>query len=131
MLARVLVVDDEEDLAQTLSLFLEHLGCAPVVCHRVQEAKRAMEGGRFGFAFIDQQIAAESGSELAEWLLRQQPGIGITLMSGLPLEPEDLPAALRSQVVFLQKPFRPADVAACVRKLAPGLSGACPDNPGI
>lgn len=115
----VLVVDDEEDLAQALKLFLQHLGLTPIVCHRIREARAVVmrHPHVFPLAFIDQQVAGDSGSEFAVWLLQHSPATRIALMSGLPLEPEDLPTCIQGKVIFLQKPFRPADVALSIERM--------------
>lgn len=116
----VLVVDDEVDLASALSLYLERVGYQVRVCYSARQAKVLLASGasHFDLALVDHQLGDESGSDLAILLLRQLPQLRIALMSGLPLDPEDLPQADPHRLVFLQKPFRPADVAACLRELA-------------
>ncbi len=120
MAKTVLVVDDEEDLARALSLFLERVGYRVQVCHSARAARVLVAGrsAHFDLALVDHQLGADSGSALASLILEAMPQIRIALMSGLPLEPEDLPVTAPNRLVFLQKPFRPADVASCLEKLA-------------
>ncbi len=117
---RVLVVDDEVDLASALSLYLERVGYHLRVCHSSRDVHLllASDLAQWDLALVDHQLGADSGADLASLLLRRMPGLRVALMSGLPLEPEDLPQAEPNRIVFLQKPFRPADVAACLRSLS-------------
>lgn len=117
---RVLVVDDEEDLARALSLYLERVGYQVHVCHSARAARLLITNNQadFDLALVDHQLGPDSGSLLVSLMLASLPHIRIALMSGLPLEPEELPQSEANRLVFLQKPFRPADVAACLRKLA-------------
>ncbi|MCU0229161.1 MAG: response regulator [Bryobacterales bacterium] len=116
----VLVVDDEVDLASALSLYLERVGYHVRVCYSAGQAKALLASGvtDFDLALVDHQLGDESGSDLTILLLRRIPTLRVALMSGLPLDPEDLPQVTPHRLVFLQKPFRPADVAACLRELA-------------
>lgn len=117
---RVLVVDDEECLARALLLFLEKSGYRVDVCHSARAARALLErvGPVFDLAVVDQQIGKESGTKLADFLLQRIPSLRVVLMSGLPLEAEELPECAPGQVVFLQKPFRPADMARCLGNLS-------------
>lgn len=117
--AAILVVDDDRNLTQALTLFLEYLGHKPVVCHQIQEAKHAVEEQvhDFLYAFVDHQMGEESGIEMVAWLLDRVPRIGIVIMSGFPFDSADLPEMQNDRVIFLQKPFRPADLAASLRQL--------------
>ena len=117
---RVLVVDDEECLAQALSQYLECVGYLVKVCRSAREARRVVDWGERGFdlALVDQQLGTESGDLLVRYLLDTIPAIRIALMSGMPMEPEQLPACDPERLVFLQKPFRPADVAQCLKNLS-------------
>ncbi|MCW5962700.1 MAG: response regulator [Bryobacterales bacterium] len=120
MSQRVLVVDDEEDLARALSLYLERVGYHVYVCHSACAARLlvASSCANFDLALVDHQLGPDSGSTLVALMLASMPDVRIALMSGLPLEPEELPQAEPHRLVFLQKPFRPADVATCLKNLA-------------
>jgi DNA-binding NtrC family response regulator len=114
-------VDDDEDLAKVLSLFLEHLGHESVTSDQVDEAMQIVENDLhgFSFAFVDHQMSMHSSADFAEWLLRSSDGIGVIIMSGFPLEPDELPVGFGHRLTFLQKPFRPADVAMALQQVSP------------
>lgn len=119
MSSRVLVVDDEQDLCLALRLYLERMGYQVQVHHSAAEVRIALKSGKLDadLAMVDQQIGAECGTTLAELLLKKLPALRVIIMSGLPLEPEELPKGNKSRVRFLQKPFRSSDVSASITEL--------------
>jgi DNA-binding NtrC family response regulator len=118
-LATVLVVDDETDLCLALRMYLEHLGHKVLLFHSAGDVRRKLDSNdlRAEYAFIDQQLGSCLGSDLAMTLADRMPSIRIVLMSGLPLEDEDIPDLPNVKLLFMQKPFRSAEVAAILRRL--------------
>lgn len=66
-----------------------------------------------------------SGAEFAAVLMRDEPGVGVVLMSGYRTHSDRRSAPLPAEVAFLDKPFRLVDLAEALRSaLRNGTAGA-------
>ena len=118
-MATVLVVDDEVELCLALKMYLERMGHRVVLFHSGKAARSFVSGGGIvpDYAFVDHQLGSESGAELVVYLMEVMPGLRVILMSGFPLDEDELPQFPDAKVEFLQKPFRSAEVADCLQRV--------------
>lgn len=79
---RVLIVDDNEDAAQSLAMLLELHGHEVQTAHTGQQARAAVEGFHPDIAFLDIGLPDMTGYELAG-LLRAQPELAHTRLVAL------------------------------------------------
>ena len=104
---KLLVVDDETSLRQTLRLTLESMK------HRVsdaasgQPALAALGQERFDMIFLDLRLGRESGLELLPQLLQAAPGVGIVVMTAFAAVDTAVEAMRRGAFDYLPKPFTP------------------------
>ena len=107
---RVLVVDDEPNIRDTLALCLEGAGC------RVQKATTgaaALEALRFApydLAFCDLRLGNESGLDLVPKLLAERPGLDIVVVTAYATFDTAVEAIKRGAKDYLPKPFTPAQI---------------------
>src|SRR5512138_1097961 len=113
---RILLVEDEPAIAETVTYALSTDGFDPVWCATGQAALAALEGGRFALAIVDVGLPDINGFDLfrdisARWPL---PVIFLTARSaeidrvvGLELGADD----------YIPKPFSPREVCARVRNV--------------
>jgi CheY-like chemotaxis protein len=114
--ARVLVVEDESLLAETLCDLLQDAGLEPVgPAASVAAALRLIEQGRVDAALLDIRLKRETSFPIAH-LLRQRgiPWVFLTSYQQHQL-PEDLADAM-----VIEKPFSPPALVEIVRRLAIG-----------
>ena len=78
---RILVVDDQHDVADTFGGLLESLGQDVRVAHSGEEALAAAREFRPAVAFLDLAMPEMGGAELARRLREEFPGNGITLVA--------------------------------------------------
>jgi len=78
---RILVVDDQQDVADTFGGLLESLGQDVRVAHSGEEALVAAREFRPAVAFLDLAMPGMSGAELARRLREELPGNGMTLVA--------------------------------------------------
>jgi PAS domain S-box-containing protein len=114
----ILIVEDQSEVRQYAALALRKLGYRVVSAAGPAEALEACElaGTRIDLLITDVVMPEVSGPDLARRLVAICPGLRILYMSGhggeminqLGVEPD---------AVFLQKPFRPLDLAAKVREV--------------
>ena len=111
---RVLVVEDETLLAETLCDLLLNAGCEPVgPAANVAVALRLIEKSRIDAAILDVRLMDEESFSVA-YALRAR---GIPLMFLTAYERRDLPVDL-SDEILIEKPFKAPMLIETVRRLA-------------
>ncbi len=124
---RILVVDDEEDVAEVLQYLIEDEGYKVVTATTVAEALAIAPEGGFSAALIDVSIGTESGLELAKALraASSTATLPIVIMTGLSEE------AVRDQFtaydLFVSKG---ADLTHLVVRLGRLIDGTSQANEG-
>jgi CheY-like chemotaxis protein len=114
----VLVVDDNDDIREMLSLFLEEAGHAVVTAHHGREALRLFGHGlRPDLVVLDLMMPVMSGWELRQEMLRDPevasiPTVVITGDRAWSRRSEELHA-----VAALSKPFEPEEILALIEKV--------------
>ncbi len=78
---RVVVVDDNQDAAETLAMVLESSGCEVVVAHSARQAIEAVSAADPAVVLLDIGLPDLNGYELARRLRRQPGGSGRILIA--------------------------------------------------
>ena len=115
----ILVVDDEQMVADYLKSFLEQLGYKITVCNDGNSALATFEKDPQGFDIVitDQTMPGKTGFEIARTLLTLRPELPIILCSGYSsaLSPERVTkAGIRE---FMMKPVSLHDLAPVIRSV--------------
>jgi two-component system sensor histidine kinase/response regulator len=79
---KVLVIEDDEDAAELLQLFLAHLGCDVVKSLCGTDAIDAINEQRFDHVLMDLTLPDYDGYELARALKAKQSDCKLTIVSG-------------------------------------------------
>ena len=113
---KVLVVEDEEDLAQLAATLFESLGYDVLVANNGKDALAILErNADVDVVFSDVMMPQMSGIELARIVRREYPDARILLASGYPMP------ALRQQqgdideFTFISKPYRLPEILKRLR----------------
>ncbi|WP_239700527.1 response regulator [Massilia sp. 9096] len=86
LLRKVLVVDDEEDLAEMAAALLEARGLEVLVAYSAHEALRLLqENGDIDALFSDVVMPGMTGLQLAEAVTEMYPKVKVVLASGYTL----------------------------------------------
>ena len=80
---RILVIEDDEDIASALARGLAREGYAPVVAHDLAEAAAVLGVGVFDAAVIDVMLGLDDGRELVRRLRAAGMDAPIVLLSAL------------------------------------------------
>jgi len=105
LLRKVLVVDDEPDLADFAAALLEAHGLDVVVAHSGHEAmQRLQEDGEIDAVFSDVMMPGMTGVQLADAVREMYPRVKIVLASGYALP--ELLAGRERPYLFAAKPYR-------------------------
>jgi DNA-binding NtrC family response regulator len=110
---KLLVVDDNLDFAETLAIQLALSGHAAVAVGSVEQALDILdEDPTIGAVVSDVRMPDVDGLDFRRVLRHRFPNLPVILMTGLPVEEEDL---ARARV--LQKPFPVTELIAALARL--------------
>jgi two-component system response regulator PilR (NtrC family) len=119
----VLVVDDEPDICELLSITLERMDLSPRTAGTIAAAQRLLKTGQFDLCLTDMQLPDGDGLELVKWIQHYSPSVPVAVITAH----GNVETAVRALKIgafdFVSKPL---DLAA-LRKLVASaikLSGA-------
>lgn len=124
MPARILVVDDDRPIADSLGTILESAGHKPLVAYSALEALLDIPGFRPHLIIADVIMPEKTGIELASELRATLPELPIILLSGNAGTEELLRQSFvqRDGVIVLAKPFPPRELLRIVDDLTESLA---------
>ena len=113
-MARVLVVDDQADVRMVISIVLRTRHFEIVEAESAVAALQLFETASFDLAIVDVFLRDANGCEVMAALRARAPGLPVVAISGADALDflSDMPEL--SDVVCLQKPFRPADLMRAI-----------------
>ena len=118
---RILYVEDNDDLRETIGMLLEGTGREIVTCADAEQAVPLWQGSRFDVLVTDVSLPGMSGTDLARGILAREPRSWIILCSGYDLR-HGL-AHLGPNVRALPKPFEPEELDALLLEIAASRPG--------
>ncbi|HVY44324.1 MAG TPA: response regulator [Minicystis sp.] len=104
-MARVLVIDDEENQLKALSIGLRAHGFEVVTAATAEDAMRALAARRIDLALIDLMMPGLNGLELARHIRRVHPSVRVVLSSAYHLSARQVERADCGAVGFVPKPY--------------------------
>ncbi|HQR29288.1 MAG TPA: sigma-54 dependent transcriptional regulator [Anaeromyxobacteraceae bacterium] len=137
---RVLVVDDEPNIRDTLALCIHQAGARADKAASGAAALEALRLAPYDLAFCDLRLGAESGLDLVPRMLAERPGLDVVVITAFATFETAVEAIRRGARDYLPKPFTPAQIrhvldvarerratAARLSDLEARLSDAAPD----
>ncbi|MBF0214479.1 MAG: response regulator [Magnetococcales bacterium] len=126
MNARVLIVDDEIALCDTLRLILAQAGFESMIATSVSEAKTVLEGGLPNLILLDWLLKEISGLDFLRLLKREERtrGIPVIMLTAKGEESDKVQGLEQGADDYVTKPFSPqellARIKAALRRIDPG-----------
>jgi len=124
---RILVVDDDVSLAESLAESISERGWEGHPCSQVEDALQRVEGGAYSVVFVDLVLPGTSGVEIVRRSLAWHQRRPVVLMSGYDAYHEAILDALSlGPVTFVAKPISSTDLdrtLLMLRELLPGAPG--------
>src|SRR5277367_1790717 len=77
----VLVVDDEPDLCELLSITLERMDLAPRTANSVADAQRLLKTEHLDLCLTDMQLPDGDGLELVKWIQHYSPSVPVAVIT--------------------------------------------------
>lgn len=115
--ARVLIVDDEPLIRDTLAEFLGHEGFCVDVCGAGKDALRLIAEQPYEIALCDVQLPDFDGIELLDRLLKVSPDTFVMLITAYGTVESAVQAFQRGAHDYLMKPILLSEVLAKIRRL--------------
>ncbi len=114
---RILVIDDDKNIRDSLLWLLEKEGHSVTLCSTGEEAVKLGETETFDLGFCDVMMPGMGGLKALEKILAMQPNLNVIMISGQ----ADIPTAVNATKLgaydFLEKPLNPEKVRLEVKKL--------------
>lgn len=110
----ILIVDDNRDLADGLSVVLEDEGHDVRVAYRADKALEMFHAQLPEVLFLDVKLPDQNGVEVFRILHHEQPDVRIIMMTGYRLEQLLAEVVEKGDVAVLRKPF---DMETLLKKL--------------
>jgi len=120
---RILVVDDNVDAADSLSVLLELNGHDVSVAYAAERALELAEGRRFDVGLLDLGLPGMDGLALGAALLRMQPEVSLIALTGygqIDDQARTRKAGFRRHLV---KPVDIESIEAALREVGHGVPG--------
>jgi two-component system, NtrC family, response regulator PilR len=77
----VLIVDDEPDLCELLSITLQRMDLSPRTANDVATAQRMLKAERFDLCLTDMQLPDGNGLELVQWIQQYSPNVPVAVIT--------------------------------------------------
>jgi len=121
----ILLVEDNSDVREVARTSLTHYGYRVIEAANGTEAVQVFKEleGRIDLLFTDVVMPAMGGQSLAESLRIQNPRLPVLFMSGHPFEINTKKLAAMEGNDFIQKPFKPLDLAQKIRRMLDDVDG--------
>ena len=116
--SRILLVDDEELVAEMATEMLQSLGYEVVVCRNGREAVEVFQSSwqDFQLVILDMVMPQLGGKDTFRALRSIHPGANIILSSGFSVEGEAQELLNAGAFSFLQKPYQKSELAQAVEE---------------
>jgi DNA-binding NtrC family response regulator len=120
-MSRILVIDDQADVRTMISIVLRVRHFEIVEAATAAAALQALDASGFDLAIVDIFLQGTNGFDLIRTMRDRIPNLPVVAISGMTTL--DFIAQLPdlSDVVCLQKPFRPNDLTRAIETANPAL----------
>jgi two-component system response regulator AtoC len=116
MSRRLLIIDDDDALRESLALVLGAEGFEVAVAAHADEALARLDDASPDIVLCDLRMPGTDGLTLLPELARRRPDATLILMSAYGTEELAIEAMRRGAYDYLAKPFQPSEVLLAIRK---------------
>lgn len=113
-MARILVIDDQNDVRAVISMVLQVNSFDVVEAATAAAGLKAFEDGHFDVVIVDILLDDAMGYDVIAALRDRAPDLPVVAVSGLMSLDLDMQMAKLPNVVCLRKPFRPSELIGAI-----------------
>ena len=110
------IVDDDSDVADSMSMLLESTGLRTQQYHSAEEFLRNPIDLLMGCLILDVRMPDMNGLDLHQEIKRSNPNLPVVFVTGHGDVPMAVQAMKNGALEFLQKPFRDQEFIDCVNR---------------
>jgi len=110
----LLIIDDDREIRELLSKFLERNQFRVTAARDAREARRAWSNGHYQMIVLDLMMPGESGLDFARWL-RTQDNVPIIMLTAMGDEMDRIIGLEFGADDYIPKPFNPRELLARIR----------------
>lgn len=115
MANRILVVDDEKEIADLVEVYLENEGYEVCKCYTAREALACIRGTSLDLAVLDLMLPGMDGYELCRRIRDQGENYPVIMLTARDGETDKITGLTLGADDYLTKPFRPLELVARVK----------------
>jgi len=117
---RVLVVDDEANVLESVNKVLERKGFSVAKTQNPEDALRQVKGNEYDLVIADLMMPKVSGLDLLKAVKNENPEVPFLMITGYPSVSTAVEATKNGASGFLPKPFTPVELEEAVEKALGG-----------
>jgi DNA-binding NtrC family response regulator len=102
---KVLVVDDEKNILNTIGICLESIGIDATLCAKPQDVLQLLQENVFDIAFVDLKMSPMGGIEVLAEIKQYSPSTTVVIMTAHGSVDTAVTAIKKGAYDYLQKPF--------------------------
>ena len=102
---KVLVVDDEKNILNTIGICLESIGIDATLCDKPQDVLHLLQENVFDIAFVDLKMSPMDGIEVLAEIKQYSPNTTVIIMTAHGSVDTAVTAIKKGAYDYLQKPF--------------------------
>jgi two-component system, NtrC family, response regulator PilR len=126
----VLVVDDEPDICELLSITLERMDLSPRTANNLMTAQRMLKTEQFDLCLTDMQLPDGDGLELVKWIQQYSPSVPVAVITAHGNMETAVRALKLGAFDFVSKPLELAGLRKLVAS-AIKLSGSASEDTSV
>lgn len=111
---KILVVDDEQEIAALVELYLKNEGYEVIVCHNAADALRCAEAEELSLAILDVMLPDMSGFTLCQ-RIREEHMFPIIMLTARVEDIDKITGLTLGADDYITKPFNPLELVARVK----------------
>lgn len=116
---KILILDDEEDIASLAQMALKKINCTALLAHNVTDAKKMLDTDKdVQLIITDFNLVGEKGTDLITYASTINPNLIYIVMSGGIEEVQSLGLEKFGKIGYLQKPFTANQIREAVSTLS-------------
>ena len=128
MKEKILVVDDEREIADLVELYLTNEGYDVIKCYNATDALQFVNQQEMDATILDVMLPDMSGFELCR-IIRQKHTYPILMLTAKDAETEKITGLTLGADDYVTKPFRPLELVARVKAVLRRYQPAKPEEP--
>lgn len=116
---RVLIVDDDHDLAESMRDLFEHAGYVAETVHSADEAIARFQSSAFDLCFMDIRLPGKNGIDALHEIRAHNPEARVVMMTGFSVDELIRKAQQNGALAVLHKPLDMGRVLDLMESLPP------------